>query len=310
MIRTGERFGESHVSGVLRGAKTQRVRELGHDQLPVYGIACDSTRDELKEMVGLLVARGLLLKSGNQYPTLAVTQVGRTFLRKRERLTLTRPRRVDEIVSPRNDTDSTYDQALLERLRTLRTKLADSRDVPAYVIFHDTALQQMASRLPQSRESFARISGVGAAKLDQFSEEFLTVIRDYAEEKGLEERSLPPARRERDSAAKSTGLTYQETKKLVMRELSINEIAGRRGLTEHTIIGHLERITTAGEKLDLDYLMPPADRFAKIDAAFQKIGSLALLTPVRESLGEEYAYDELRLVRICLRQIEGELDHG
>ena len=176
VIRTGERFGESHISEVLRGAKTKRVRDLGHDRLPVYGIACEFTRDELKEIVGLLVARGLLLKNGNQYPTLAVTQAGRTFLKQRESLTLTRPKRKDEIVSPRNDTEPAYDQELFERLRALRSSLADASDVPAFVIFHDTPLQQMALHLPQSRESFARISGVGAAKLEQFSEEFLKVI--------------------------------------------------------------------------------------------------------------------------------------
>ena len=310
VIRTGERFGESHISGVLLGAKTKRVRALGHDRLSVYGIAHDFTRDELKDVVGFLLVRGLVEKTKDKYPTLAVTQAGRTFLSRREGLTLTRPKRKDETVSARNHTHPAYDQDLFERLRALRSSLADARDVPAFVIFGDKTLQQMALHLPQSRESFARISGVGAAKLDQFSEEFLKVIRDYAEEKGLGERPIPPRRRERDRAAQSTGSTYQETKKLVLQKLSISEIAGCRRLTENTIISHLERMTTSGEKLDLNYLMPSAERFAKIKAAFESFGSLTLLTPVRELLDDEYAYDDLRLVRISFRQTEGKIDHG
>ena len=300
--RTDQRFGVSHIIEVLQGANTKRIRNLGHERLSVYGIAHDFSRDDLKEIVGLLVARGLLMKNGDQYPTLSVTKSGQTFLKHREDLTLSRPKRGPEVVSARNDTALEYDQALFEKLRALRKRLADERGVPPYVIFGDKTLQHMAVYFPHSRDSFSRISGVGAAKLEQFSEEFLTVIRGYALENGLTERNIPPRRGERSRALQRAGSTYQETKKLLSQELTISEIAERRGLTERTVIGHLERLVTAGEELDIDYLMPPAKRLAKIRAAFQKAGSLTQLTPVRELLGEEYSYDEIALVRIYLRQ--------
>ena len=303
VIRTGDRFGESHISSVLRGKGTKRALELGHDRLSVYGIARDFTRDELKEIVGLVLARGLLVKNGNRYPTLAVTQAGRTFLRRGESMTLTRPNRSSQTVSAHKTTDLEIDQILFQRLRALRKRLADERGVPPYVVFGDKTLQQMAFYLPQTRESFSRIPGVGDAKLEQFSEEFLTVIRGHAMENGLTERNIPPRGVERSRAVQRPGSTYDETEKLLLQKLSISEIAERHGLTEHTIINHLERLVTAGENLDLDHLMPPAKRLVKIRAAFQKAGSLTHLSTIRELLGEEFSsYDELRLVLIYLRQ--------
>ena len=190
VIRTGERFGVSHISGVLRGEGTERVLDRGHDRLPVFGIAKDFASDELKQVISLLLAKKLLVKNGSQYPTLAVTQAGRTFLKQRDKLTLARPKRTVEIVAARGDTNLEYGRGLFEKLRALRKRMADERSVPPYVVFSDATLQQMAYYSPQGRESFGRISGVGAAKLEQYSEEFLTVIMNYAEENGLSERPI------------------------------------------------------------------------------------------------------------------------
>jgi ATP-dependent DNA helicase RecQ len=83
--------------------------------------------------------------------------------------------------------------------------------------------------------------------------------------------------------------------------LPVSDIAQTRGLAERTIVNHLERLVMTGEVLDLDHLMPPADRLAKIEAAFQETEGL-FLAPVRELLGEDYSYQEIALARISLRQ--------
>ena len=215
VIRTGERFGESHISGVLRGTSTKRARELGHDKLSVYGIAGDFSRDELKEITQLLAARGLLVKNGDRYPTLAVTPDGRRFLNARSDLTLARPKPSGDGASDPKTKEPPYYEALFELLRSLRKKIADERGVPPYVIFHDATLQQIASRLPQSRESFSRISGIGARKLEEFSDEFLAVIRSYARENGLTESDITPRRNKRKSPERRTGTTYHKTRELL-----------------------------------------------------------------------------------------------
>jgi ATP-dependent DNA helicase RecQ len=305
VMRTGERFGMSHISAVLRGATTERLRNLKHDQLSVYGIARDFTDAELKHNMGLLLARGLLIRNGQEYPTLAVTQAGGTFLKRGEKLTLARPKASAPIGPDLSTRDLEYDQTLFQQLRALRKRMANERGVPPFVIFGDATLQQMATYLPQSRESLSRISGVGNAKLEQFGEEFLAVIRSYAQQHGLPERSITRPRRERTRQARRAGSTFDETKRLFLQKLPISEIADRRGLTETTIIGHLERLVMTGEEIALDYLMPPPERLAKIEAAFRKNGEL-YLAPVRDSLGEEFSYQELHLVRIYLRQKQGQ----
>ena len=191
VIRTGERFGVNHLSEVLRGATTKRVRSLGHDKLTVFGIVVDFTDDELKQMVSLLLAQGLLLKNGNQYPTVSVTRAGRTFLKGWEKLTLMVPKRESKVVPGLDGANPEYDRSLFEKLRALRKELADERDVPPYIIFSDASIQQMAYYFPQSGESFASINGVGAQKLAQFSDQFLAVICNHSHENGLVERNIP-----------------------------------------------------------------------------------------------------------------------
>ena len=313
VIRTGERFGESHVRGVLRGTNNKRVRELGHDRLTVFGIASDYAEGELKQIMGLLLAGGLLSKVGTEYPTLAVTQAGRAFLKGRESLTLlmpkheklapTKSRRASGPASAHDDTaEIEYDKALFVRLRTLRKRLADEIGVPPYIVFGDAPLQQMAYYFPQSIESFASINGVGSEKLARFGGEFLAVIRRHARENGLEERPIPARRVRRERVTQRRDSTYEETRSLFLQKLPISEIAQRRGLAEGTIMGHLEHLVEDGDNLDIGYLMPPAERITKIRAAFQSSPALHL-SHVRDLLGEGYSYSEIRLVRIFLRQV-------
>jgi len=237
VVRTDERFGMNHIVQVLRGGSTKRILSLGHDRLAVHGIACEFTEAELKQIIGLLLAAGLLVKNGRDYPTLSITPVGRRFLKRREKLTLAKPKQTNKIGLARNDTDLEYDKSLFEELRSLRKRLADERGVPAFVIFGDVTLQQMATYFPQSRASFSGISGVGTAKLEEYSRGFLEVIRHHAQEHGLTERPIPTHRTERNrrregnASLPGKASTYEETRKLFLQKLTISEIADRRGLS-------------------------------------------------------------------------------
>ena len=126
VIRTGERYGENHVTQVLIGSRGKRVLELGHDQLSVHGIARDFGRPQLRDVIGQLQARELLARSEGEYPTLAVTDRGREFLRKRQPLSLLAPANVDNSgrTEPSRSGSSAatteYDENLFEELRALR----------------------------------------------------------------------------------------------------------------------------------------------------------------------------------------------
>jgi len=112
-------------------------------------------------------------------------------------------------------------------------------------------------------------------------------------------QSIVPAGRPKPRPKKIPGATYEETKNLLSKNLSIREMANRRGLTEGTIVSHLEKLAKRGEELNLDHLKLPEERFAQIKAAFIKSDGVSL-SPVREILGDSFSYDELRLARLFL----------
>ena len=301
VIRTGERFGFGHVSGVLRGANTKAIRQRDHAKLSVYGIAKEFSDLEIKEIAGLLVAEGLLYKNSNEYATFGVTEAGRSFLKNRATLTLARPKREEEKASTARRATLDYDQALFDALRELRSRLAAERNVPPYVIFGDVTLQQMAYYLPQSSESLSRISGVGARKLEELGDAFLSVIVAYARSHQLEERDIPAQRRNSSDRVTKAGSTYDQTKQMLQQGMTVEEVAQHRGLAKSTIASHIERLIQSGERLDLGPLMPPQERFDTIRAAFVESGG-TFLSPVKEILGDDYSYDEIRLVWLYLDQ--------
>ncbi|MCL5291055.1 MAG: DNA helicase RecQ [Actinobacteria bacterium] len=299
VVRTGERFGAGYVINVLRGANDKKIRERGHEGLSVFGIVQDFTIDELVQLINVLLARKLLVKNGHRYPTLGLTEAGRSWLKLRERIILPRPARGVEQRAAKTAGEIDFDRELFEKLRVLRKTLADERGVPPFVIFGDASLQEMAAYFPQRPESLSEIFGVGAEKLAHFGEAFLAVIRRHTLELGLEEQVAPARRPAKNRTVNRSGATYDETKKLVLQKLSLAEIAERRGLAEETIISHLERLVEFGAELDLDYLKPPPERLVEIKAAFEQSGG-HFLTPVRAILGQEFSFAELRLVRLFL----------
>ncbi|MCI0775836.1 MAG: DNA helicase RecQ [Chloroflexi bacterium] len=322
VVRTGERFGAKHVIDVLRGSKAKRVVELGHDQLSVHGIASESTVDELKELFGLLHDEGLMAISTGEYRTISVTPEGRSFLKKSDMLTLARlPRapsrtngtRSRSRTASRNgrDRELDYDRDLFEELRTLRKRIANDKDVPAFVIFGDASLREMACYLPHDRDAFGAISGVGATKLEQLADEFLAVIVEYSAQRSLLPRARPTARRRASrrtsdrspsaSGRPSLSASLAETKRLFAEDYSVDEIARERGFAVNTIFSHLERIGRSDPGFDLGRLMPPPDRVEMISAALRSHEN-GLLTPVKEALGDDYSYGEIRLVRLQMER--------
>ena len=260
VIRTGERFGAGYVIDVLRGSRSSKVIERSHDQLSVHGIARDHSVEDLRHFIAQLTARGLLAHGSSDYPTYRVTGAGRELLRNRESLSLARPKspQSSRADGPREDIE--YDSSLFQKLRELRRRIADEKGVPPYVVFGDRPLQQMARYYPQSRDSFLSISGVGEAKLEQYGEGFLQVICEYAKQRELHELPIPQeARRERRSA-RALSQTCIQTRDLLSQGLSIEEVAGQRGIARTTVIGHMERLAESDEGFDISESLPPLER--------------------------------------------------
>jgi ATP-dependent DNA helicase RecQ len=294
-IREKNSFGVglNHIVEVLTGAVTEKIRKWGHEQLSTYGIGKEHNRSEWAAIGRELVRLGFLRQTNEKFSVLEITNEGRAALKERKKITLTKPVAAPE-TKTRNVGEITCDEGLFERLRELRKRLADERDVPAYIVFSDVALRQMARNYPENERDFARISGVGEKKLREYGEVFLNEIdlhlavnprQIFAEDSFV----VPVAQRS------SLGDTARETLRRFRAGDSPQEIANSRGLVVGTIYGHLATAIEAGEMIDVAQLIN-AGAQADIAAAFQRTG-WGNIVGARELLGEKYDYGLLRIYR-------------
>ncbi len=173
-------FGLNHTVDVLSGAETEGIRQRGHDQLSTYGIGQDLKRSAWQAIGRELLRLGLVAATPGKFATLQLTETGLAALRERKPITLTKPFDVEEKKRPKHRTgEIECDEALFEHLRVLRRKLADERDVPAYIIFSDVALREMARACPTTGAEFSQIPGVGQQKLRDFAQPFTAAIRRH-----------------------------------------------------------------------------------------------------------------------------------
>jgi ATP-dependent DNA helicase RecQ len=212
---------------------------------------------------------------------------------------------------------------LFHHLRNLRKQIADDQGVPPYVVFADTTLREMARQRPQTREQFLSISGVGERKLEAYYTLFTGEIRAYCEQNGLrvglntspapkapgasgvkkpkaETREMP--QRNTSSASLPSGITRQLTRAMFEQGLTIAEIAQRRSLTTGTVLVHLVELLESGETIDVNRLIAP-ERYNVIVGAIEQVGGV-LLRPVKDALGDDYSYEEIRLVRAIIGRDE------
>src|SRR5213594_4326393 len=179
LAKSGFGFGLNHVVDVLRGADTQGIRQRVHNELSTYGIGAELKREAWQAIGRELLRLGLVECAPGRFATLSLTPAGLDALRNRTPITLTKQIELAE-KTPRTEAGAIdCDESLFERLRALRRQLADERGVPAYIIFSDVSLREMARNYPTTEGEFRRISGVGAQKLKDFAEPFLSAINNY-----------------------------------------------------------------------------------------------------------------------------------
>ena len=199
VYRTGQRFGVVHLTNVLRGVDSERMRQLGHDGLSVFGVGADTSESHWKSVFRQLVALGLLDVDVEGHGVLRLTAASRAVLKGEQTVALREEpapaarararRRRGSAGTPANGgglvpAAATLDDGArrrFEALRAMRTELAREQSVPPYVIFHDATLAQIADGRPESLDDLAGISGVGGVKLERYGERVLATLRADAE---------------------------------------------------------------------------------------------------------------------------------
>lgn len=165
--RMGEKFGKALVAKVLTGSNDQKIKQWRFEQLPTYGLMKEYSQKEVSGLIDYLTAEHYLVPSEGQYPLLTVSEQGiSVLLGKQEVYRKQAP--VKQLVA---------DDALFEEMRSLRSQLAQEKNLPPYVIFSDKTLMELAEKQPQTSLEFLQIKGVCKSKLDNYGEQFLALLK-------------------------------------------------------------------------------------------------------------------------------------
>jgi ATP-dependent DNA helicase RecQ len=290
--KSGFGFGLNHVVEVLTGADTGAIRQRRHNELSTYGIGRELRRDAWQAIGRELLRLGLIECAAGKFATLKLTQTGLDALRQRTPVMLTKPIDVAASTGKARAGAIECDELLFERLRVLRRELADQRNVPAYVIFSDVSLREMARAYPTTASEFRRVPGVGEQKLKDFAEPFLAGIAEYLATNPRQTFTHAPARPRRRSALNDS---EAETLRRFHKGESVDEIARARGFVPSTIYGHLVAAIESGQPIEQDRFFSLAQQM-EIAGAFRQICD-GKLTDVSALLGGKYDIGELRMFR-------------
>jgi ATP-dependent DNA helicase RecQ len=296
--KSGFGVGMNHIVEVLTGADTDKVRKFGHQSLSTYNIGREHTRAEWGAIGRELIRLGFLFQNTEKFSVVEITKAGLAALKARQKITLTKPVAAPALREQHRAGEIACDEALFEKLRTLRKQLADERSVPSYIIFSDVSLRQMARIYPTSDKDFARISGVGEKKLHEFGAVFMAEIAAHLQTNArqifADDSFNAPAAPVAPRRAKLTD-TVRETLHFFRQGKSVADIARIRGFKDSTIYSHLEEAIRTGEAVNLNSLLDTQAQH-DIGAAFTRFGFGNLVGAV-ESLGGRYSHGQLRIYR-------------
>jgi len=301
--RTGERFGKGHVVDVVTGADTQRIHQIGHDQIKTYGAGKDRDKRYWRFLIDNLLAQEMIRQTDDRYPILKLQPAGEAVLFKG----------VDFFVLRQKDSVSTqkkraleceFDESLFAELRVLRKQIADDEHVPPFVVFSDRSLREMACEMPVTDEEMLAVSGVGLVKNDRYGAAFKKCIEQFRtahpEVRPGRVHSVDSTPKKAKKKAVVKGSTYDETWRLFEKGLSIKQMAQQRQLGVSTIIAHLEKLAANGKSIhvDIDSDVSPENR-RLIEKSFAKHGIERLAPIVAEAEGK-VTYEDARLVRLWM----------
>jgi ATP-dependent DNA helicase RecQ len=185
VLRAEQRFGVGHIVDILTGANTERIRDLGHDALSTYGLLKDMQSKVVQNLVYQLVDQGALERTEGDRPVLRLGPKGAAILKGEREVRLREPAAPKAKLAAHDKKSwEGVDRDLFEVVRELRREMAEERNVPAYVVFGDATLRDMARLKPTTRQAMRGVHGVGERKLASFGEPFVEAVKAYLRERG------------------------------------------------------------------------------------------------------------------------------
>ena len=296
VARTGERYGANYVIDFLRGSASEKIQEQ-HKLLKTYGVGKDLKKEEWQWIISQLLYNNFLEKTDEQFSILKLNDNSWKLLKGETNLKLVIKKPKEKLPE---ETSLSFDQELMGKLKAVRKKIADKENIPPYAILADGSLEELSTFYPQSYEDLKQISGFGDFKIGKYGAAFLDIIKDFTFRNKIESKmhlaktkkerktkTIPPPKTERNSTQSVTFEMYSDG-------TSISEIAKLRNLSISTIEGHLAAYISSGE-LDI-YKFIKKEKMETIKGAINSIGSTNALKPIKDQLGDEFSYGEIRMV--------------
>jgi len=307
VFRLDQRYGADYTANVLVGSKEQRVLDANHDQLTTYALLADYTKKLVRDWIEQLVGQGYLEKGG-EYNVLAITARGWQAIRGDETPRLLKPAATRKRVAP--DSWEGVDRGLFDTLRVLRRKISTSRQVPAYIVFGDGSLRDMARRRPSNADGFLEVTGVGQAKARQYGEEFVATISEYCRSHSLDQdvdpRIKPAPKPSKLGKRKKTRSTLNLSKQLAFGRFD-------KGESIVSVSDAIERKPETALRYLLDYIAqkkltdpePWVDTatFQQIAQAAQTVGTARVMAILREIDGQA-DFDQVKVSLACIQNQE------
>ena len=293
-----EKFKADHIVDVMRGKRTADVRNLGHDELEVFGCAEKTEPKFLTAVIRQAIIAGYLERDIENYGLLKLTPKARKFVDNPVSFKIVEDNDFnedEEEMVVKSGAACAVDPELYNILKDLRKKIARHYSLPPYVIFQDPSLEAMATTYPVTVEELAGISGVGAGKARRYGKEFVDVIRRHVEENEIERPEDLVVRSLANKSMVKISIIHA-----IDRKIDLNEIADSKGMEFDELLDEIEAIVNSGTKININYYideMLDEDQQEEIFDWFKQSESGRLEDAFRE-LGSDYSEEEIRLMRI------------
>ena len=292
-----EDFRTDYVIDFVKGRATDDIVAHKHDQLDEFGSGEDMDDKIWNPVIRQALIAGYLKKDVENYGLLKLTASGKKFLKSPKSFMIV----LDNEFSDDDDDETVegqggaLDPTLFAMLKDLRKKVAKQKGVPAYAVFQESSLEQMATVYPVTLEELQQVQGVGAGKARKFGKEFVELIKRHCEENEIER---PEDLRVRTVAKKSA--MKVRIIQSIDRQVALDDIANAQGLEFEELLDEVEAIVYSGTKLNIDYFLEEVMDDDHVDDIYDYFSESDTddLNTAMDELGDDYSEDEVRLVRI------------
>ncbi|HEY4786214.1 MAG TPA: DNA helicase RecQ [Bacteroidales bacterium] len=301
ILTVKEKFKSDHIANILAGNTDSAIKSYKHHKLEIFGSGSEKDNKFWNSVIRQALVAHLIQKDIENYGLLRLTPKGHEFLQKPYSFMICEDHTFsdeeeDEFAMAGGKT-SAVDTELFNILKDLRKKISKQKNLPPFVIFQDTSLEDMAIQYPITMEELQNIVGVGAGKAQRYGKEFIELIKTYVEEKEI----IRPQDMVVKSVVNKSGLKVYIIQ-AIDRKMSLDDICNSKNIIMADLLGEIEAIVNSGTKLNLDYYINEVLDEEHQDEVFDYFREDAETESVEDALkvlGEdEYSEEEVRLMRI------------